>query len=309
MRSYIVKVVKRLSKLLKDADSSLTLSDSKYADELSREEYERRIKKNELLSPRADAKRSAFFTPESKADLKGYDRSPTCDFADDEKAWTPFCNRTESVNEDELLAVELAKAEEKEMHMHRIGMLFDGDFAKHLSTSAQESKFCYDQYVNKKWDQVESYLDNVAHGICVSLLLPSLDKYELSVSDNFVLQLDACKKKSREDEETVEYNADYSFEGIDKSLSMDLIDHKYIKEHGILFLFIDRHRLRGVESQYFVSPSKKETDTQQNETSMNEKKNTHFVNKNANSNSEGTSKNSIMLRVKNSTFGKIFKLT
>lgn len=238
-------------------------------------------------------------------------------YEDDEKACTPFQKGMEQEEdryhkEDADIANRLHIAEQKEYHRIRIGELFDADYAKHLAEDeTHDSKACYINYVNKKWDNVESYLDDVAGGICISLLLPELDTYKVSIFENHSIQVDGYRKAEGDDAQKAPeaYKADYSFEGATRGISDDMVEHEYIAASGILFIFVERLRLRGPSSQCYVSPSKQQNNIvceMEKPKLVNEKvEQNHFVSKNQ-TGLKGVSQNSFMLRVKKSTLGRMF---
>jgi hypothetical protein len=303
------------------------LSDREYADMLSRQEHEGALsnRADDKYTPPAKGRRNTDISPD-QAESKGDCKSEIC-YEDDEKACTPlkqtpnYVNDTFSpsgfldeedrnIREDEKMANRLHIAEQKELHKQRIGYLFDADYAKHLAQDeSNDSKACCTEYVDKKWENVESYLDDVEGGICISLLLPELGSYEVTIFENFSVQVDAVKKHDK-GARPVEYKADYSFEGATKGIVMDMIQHEYMDASGILFIFVDRLKLRGPSSQCFVSPGK--ADKEEDDSSphlANTKEDNHFVNKNNTSSATGVGEakktNSFMLRVKKSTLGRM----
>ena len=292
-------------------------TDYSYADELSREEL------GNYACRKADEKCTPVKSRPSGEGAVAECKTPGMymSYDDDEKACTPFqkgiCDEGFLEEgryhlDDEKIASSLHVADQKEYHRIRIGELFDSDYAKHLAEDdTHDSKTCYTNYVNKKWDNVESYLDDVAGGICISLLLPELDTYKVSIFENHSIQVDGYRKVQKETEEQKapgEYKADYSFEGATRGISDDMVEHEYIATSGILFIFVQRLRLRGPSSQCYISPSKQQDSNaceMEKPKLVNEKKEqNHFVSKN-NTDRKGSSQNSFMLRVKKSTLGRM----
>lgn len=296
--------------------------DKEYADMISRNELEAQ------LCNRADSKctptrhtgmanDSKGFQADSKNCTDKYALSP-----EEEKACTPFyCGESDDdgfLDDDRLHALDDARmaaamqiAEQKEVHKQRIGELFDADYAKHIAgDDSFDSKICYTKYVDKKWENVESYLDDVEGGICISLLLPDLDTYDVSIFESHSIQVDAVRKprdcEMNDESAPVEYKADYSFEGATKGICLEMIQHEFIKQSGILFIFVEKLKLRGPSSQCYISPSKSNDPGSivEKPRLANSEEPNHYISRNKTENAV-KAKNSFMLRVKKSTLGRI----
>lgn len=294
-------------------NSSTTNADREYADYLARQELSNR------LSPHADDKHTpikrsaAGDSKHEPAECKGltFELSP-----EEEKECTPHFDDRNGCKiedgfldderyhmlEDERIANNLQIAEAKEAHKRRISELFDADYARHLAEDAShDSHVCYSAYTDKKWDNVESYLDDVEGGICIALLLPDLGSYDVSICNDYSVQVDAMRATKQADGSDVEYKADYSFEGATKGITCDMLQHEFVKQSGILFIFVERLKLRGPSSQCYISPSKSKGEELEKPQLVNKTEENHFVNKNK----TALKTNTFMLRVKKSTLGRM----
>ena len=149
-------------------------------------------------------------------------------------------------DDDNKLAQLITRNDLRELHRINVRSHFDGEFAKHVSSSDHDNhQQWYQEFVSDKWEQVEMLVDDIHDGICISLLLPELIHVDVRITGPFNLSINATRKAFPEERSgsVSKYRAEYSFDGATSSLHSRTVEHDYQSESGVLFLFLDKLRL------------------------------------------------------------------
>jgi hypothetical protein len=115
------------------------------------------------------------------------------------------------------------------------------------------------QAIKEQWETAEADIEDVANGICITILLPNLLDLKIRRTGPQKIEFDAKRMRSINEDNTNENNstycAEFIIEGHKVNISQKDLSYEYSSEVGIVFIYIDNVRLQN-EDEDFKAESK-----------------------------------------------------
>ncbi len=115
------------------------------------------------------------------------------------------------------------------------------------------------QSIKEQWETAEADIEDVANGICITILLPNLLDLKIRRTGPQKIEFDAKRMRSINEDNTNENNstycAEFIIEGHKVNISQKDLSYEYSSEVGIVFIYIDNVRLQN-EDEDFKAESK-----------------------------------------------------
>ena len=224
------------------------LQDEMLAEELQRqEEAEDKRRKDKLLElERADAKKAAAEQKQIHDIL--------------EKEYKSQVERDFEVARREQIALEVSESQKKIVQEKNDTILSRKMAIKSLREehrrkkriallSSNKNVFASLQTIANQWEEADADVEDVAGGLCITLLLPHMMELKVRPSGKYKVVIDATRMVGRDDEyastENASYCAEYIIEGKNVSIKQEECHHEYSSETGLLHVYIDNIHLDG----------------------------------------------------------------
>ena len=137
---------------------------------------------------------------------------------------------------DAAIALEMAISTSREEHRRR----------KRLEVVHSNVVFNSIQKVSKQWEEAEADVEDVAGGLCLTLLLPYLRDIKLKASTNNTVDLEAFRiisaeerKRELDTEENSQYCAEFLIDGNNVSIEDRDLSFEYSSESGLLHVYVE----------------------------------------------------------------------
>lgn len=106
--------------------------------------------------------------------------------------------------------------------------------------------------VSKQWSEADAEVDDVAEGICITILLPYMNDLKVHLANSHKIEILARRLKTvqqsvrpdAEFKETTEYNAEFEIDGAGVKIAETQLSYEYCSSSGLLHVYVDNLQLR-----------------------------------------------------------------
>lgn len=116
------------------------------------------------------------------------------------------------------------------------------------------------QAIKEQWENAEADIEDIANGICITILLPNLLDLKIRRTGSQKIEFDAKRMRSINEDSINENNstycAEFIIEGHKVNISQKDLSYEYSSEVGIVFIYIDNVRLQNEDEDDVKSESK-----------------------------------------------------